>query len=40
MEIEDPNDDEITEDNYSTMMDLGGDDDDITADSLEDYADE
>ena len=40
MEIDDPNDDEITEDNYSTMMDLGGDDDDITADSLEDYADE
>ena len=40
VEIEDPNDDEITEDNYSTMMDLGGDDDDITADSLEDYADE
>jgi hypothetical protein len=40
IEIDDPNDDEITEDNYSTMMDLGGDDDDITADSLEDYADE
>lgn len=39
MEIEEPNDDEITEDNYSTMMELG-DDDDITADSLEDYADE
>ena len=40
MEIEQPDDDEINEDNYSTMMDLGGDDDDITADSLEDYADE
>lgn len=40
IEIEDPADDEITEDNYSTMMDLGGDDDEITADSLEDYADE
>ena len=40
MEIEEPGDDDITEDNYSTMMDLGGDNDDITADSLEDYADE
>ena len=40
MEIEEPNDDDINEDNYSTMMDLGGEDDDITADSLEDYADE
>ncbi len=40
IEIEGPNDDEITEDNYSTMMDLGGDDEDITAESLEDYADE
>ena len=34
------NDDDINEDNYSTMMDLSGDDGDITADSLEDYADE
>jgi len=40
IEIEEPNDDEINEENYSTMMDLTGDDDDITADSLEDYADE
>ena len=40
MEIDEPNDDDITEDNYSTMMDLGGEDDDITADSLDDYADE
>ena len=40
VEIDDPNDDEINEDNYSTMMDLGGDDGEITADSLEDYADE
>ncbi len=39
VEIEDPNDDDINEDNYSTMMDLGTDDD-ITADSLEDYANE
>ena len=40
VEIDEPNDDEINEDNYSTMMDLSGDDGDITADSLEDYADE
>ena len=40
VEIGEPNDDDITEDNYSTMMDLSGDDEDITADSLEDYADE
>lgn len=39
VEIEDPNDDEITEDNYSTMMDFGTDED-VSADSLEDYADE
>ena len=40
VEIDEPNDDDINEDNYSTMMDLSGDDGDITADSLEDYADE
>jgi len=40
IEIEEPNDEDINEDNYSTMMDLSGDDDDITADSLEDYVDE
>jgi len=40
IEIGEPNDDELNEDNYSTMMDLGGDNDDITADSLDDYADE
>jgi hypothetical protein len=40
VEIDEPNDDDINEDNYSTMMDLSGDDNDITADSLEDYADE
>ena len=39
VEIEDPNDDDINEDNYSTMMDFGTDDE-VTADSLEDYADE
>ena len=40
MEIGEPDDDDINEDNYSTMMDLSGEDEDITADSLEDYADE
>lgn len=40
VEIGEPNDDDINEDNYSTMMDLSGGDDDITAESLEDYADE
>ena len=40
IEIGEPNDDDINEDNYSTMMDLGGGEEDITADSLEDYADE
>ena len=40
IEIGEPDDDELNEDNYSTMMDLGGDNDDITADSLDDYADE
>ena len=40
VEIGEPDDDDINEENYSTMMDLGGDDEDITADSLEDYADE
>ena len=40
VEIEEPDDDEINEDNYSTMMDLGGEDEEITADSLEDYADD
>ena len=39
IEIGEPDDDELNEDNYSTMMDLGGDNDDITADSLDDYAD-
>ena len=38
IEIGEPDDDELNEDNYSTMMDLGGDNDDITADSLDDYA--
>jgi len=37
---EDPNDDEITEENYSTMMDLGTDDPDDEASQLLDYVDE
>ena len=40
MEIEDPNDDEITEDNYSTMMDLGSGDPDEEAENMADYGDE
>ena len=34
VEIEEPNDDEITEENYSTMMDLGGGDNDEDAEDL------
>ena len=40
VEIEDPNDDEITEDNYSTMMDLGSGDPDEEAEGLSEYGDE
>lgn len=40
IEIEDPNDDEITEDNYSTMMDLGSADPDEEAENMADYGDE
>ncbi len=40
MEVEEPNDDEITEDNYSTMMDLGDDNTDEEAANLSDYEDE
>jgi len=40
IEIEDPNDDEITEDNYSTMMDLGSGDPDEEAENLSDYGEE
>ena len=39
-EVQDPNDDEITEDNYSTMMDLGSDDPDEEAGELIDFSDE
>ena len=40
VEIEDPNDDEITEDNYSTMMDLGSGDPDEEAENMADYGEE
>lgn len=40
IEVEEPNDDEITEDNYSTMMDLGDDNTDEEAANLSDYDDE
>ncbi len=39
-ELEDPDDDQITEENYSTMMDLGEEDPDDEAAQLEDYVDE
>ena len=39
-EVEDPNDDEITEENYSTMMDLGEEDPDDEAAALIDFVDE
>ena len=40
IELEEPNDDEITEENYSTMMDLGATDPDEEAESLSDYVDD
>lgn len=40
IEIDEPNDEDITEDNYSTMMDLGADDPDEEAEGLADYVDE
>jgi len=39
-ELDDPDDDLITEDNYSTMMDLGSEDPDDEAAELIDFADE
>ena len=38
--VEDPNDDEITEENYSTMMDLGEEDPDDEAAQLIEFVDE
>ena len=40
MDFGEPNDDEITEENYSTMMDLGGEDPDEEAANLAEYGDE
>lgn len=40
IELEEPNDDEITEENYSTMMDLGTTDPDEEAEGMVDYVDE
>ena len=40
IEIDDPNDDEITEDNYSTMMDLGSSDPEEEAENLSDYVED
>ncbi len=40
IEVDEPNDDEITEDNYSTMMDLGDANTDEEAANLSDYDDE
>jgi hypothetical protein len=39
-EVDDPDDDEITEDNYSTMMDLGSEDPDDEAANLIEFVDE
>ena len=39
-ELQDPNDDEITEDNYSTMMDLGDGEDDEEMPELIDFSDD
>ena len=39
-EVEDPNDEDITEDNYSTMMDLGSEDPEDEAANLIEFADE
>jgi len=40
IELEDPNDDDITEDNYSTMMDFGADDPDDEAANMADFGDD
>ena len=39
-EVEDPNDEDITEDNYSTMMDLGSEDPEDEAANMIDYVEE
>ena len=40
VEFGEPDDDDITEENYSTMMDLGSDDPDEEAANLADYGDD
>jgi hypothetical protein len=40
VEIDGPNDDEITEDNYSTMMDLGSSDPDEEAENMVDFVED
>ena len=40
IDIDEPNDDDINENNYSTMMDLGGDDPDEEAEGLADYVED
>lgn len=40
VELDGPNDDDITEDNYSTMMDLGSEDPDEEAANMAEYGDE
>jgi len=40
IELEEPGDDDITEDNYSTMMDLGSGDPDEEAENLAEYGEE
>jgi hypothetical protein len=40
IEVDGPNDDEITEDNYSTMMDLGSEDPDEEAANLSEYSED
>jgi len=40
IELEGPNDEDITEENYSTMMDLGAGDPDEEAESLADYGED
>ena len=40
VEIGEPNDEDITEDNYSTMMDLGSADPDEEAEGLADYVED
>ena len=40
IELDEPNDDDITEDNYSTMMDLGSGDPDEEAENLAEYGED